>query len=73
MKTRLLILLLVSLVGVAGCDNPQVAKSGVSKKEVAFQAPLSVERWYNQAQTQRGDALFQANCASCHMPVVISN
>lgn len=69
MKKQLLMLLfLVSLVGLLGCENPQDATASTDKQGAPSQTPPPIERWYSQAQVERGNALFQANCASCHKP-----
>ncbi len=68
MRIILLGLFLVNLVGLAGCDNPQEATGNIDNREAPVQKQARIERWYSTAQVQRGGVLFQANCASCHMP-----
>jgi mono/diheme cytochrome c family protein len=68
MKRHLLMVMLAGQAVLAGCDNTQVAAARTDGKEAAIEKPLNIERWYSQAQLQRGGALFQAHCASCHMP-----
>lgn len=63
MKTRLSIVLLMSVV-VVGCNKPQEAT--YDKQAVVNETTAPIERWYSTAQIQRGDPLFQANCAECH-------
>lgn len=64
MKTRLLIVLLASVVSLAGCNKPQQPNS--DKQAVMNEEQVLVERWYSQTQTNRGYALYQSNCAECH-------
>ncbi|MCU7815854.1 MAG: cytochrome c [Candidatus Thiodiazotropha sp. (ex Lucinoma kastoroae)] len=66
-KSVLIVLMLISLVGLAGCENQQRATAGVNEPTASLKT-LSIERWYSQAQVERGDPLFQTNCASCHKP-----
>ncbi|MCU7876492.1 MAG: cytochrome c [Candidatus Thiodiazotropha sp. (ex Lucinoma borealis)] len=66
-KSVLIVLMLISLVGLAGCENQQRATAGVNEPAASLKT-LSIERWYSQAQVERGDPLFQTNCASCHKP-----
>lgn len=67
MKKRILIFLLPSLIGLAGCGTQQGATASIDKPVAPAQVP-PIERWYSQAQVTRGNALFQENCASCHKP-----
>ncbi len=67
MKKRLLgVLLLSSLIGLAGCSDQQNATASVDKQVASPPVSPSVQRWYNQEQVARGNVLFQTNCASCH-------
>ena len=64
MKTRLPIVLLMSAIGLTGCDQPQDVPQ--DKQLVTNEATAPIERWYSAAQIQRGDPLYQTNCAECH-------
>jgi mono/diheme cytochrome c family protein len=52
---------------MTGCGDRQTktADSGDSAPPLPIPPP---ERWYTQAQIQRGDDLFQIHCAECHKP-----
>ncbi|MCM8855705.1 MAG: cytochrome c [Candidatus Thiodiazotropha sp.] len=66
-KDVLIVLMLISLFGLVGCENKQKANTSVNEPAVSLKM-LSTERWYSQVQVERGDPLFQTNCASCHKP-----
>lgn len=70
MNMQLMNLLILSgAIGLAGCENQQEAIASVDKKVTAPQAQTApIERWYSSTQVDRGNPLFQANCASCHKP-----
>jgi len=71
-------LVLVGLLGVfmavftlVGCEKPQEvdAKAKATWGGPAMPANMPViQRWYTEKQVQRGNAVFQTNCASCHKP-----
>ncbi|MCP3662349.1 MAG: cytochrome c [Gammaproteobacteria bacterium] len=67
MKKRLSIIFLpISLIALAGCDNPKDVMASLDKNWEVWRASSSSERWYTQDQVTRGNAPFQENCASCH-------
>ena len=60
-------LLLVSLLGLAGCDNKSPAYTEGNSHN-STPAPSSPQRWYTQEMVTQGGPLFQAHCAVCHQP-----
>ncbi len=64
-KPILSLFLVMSLVGLTGCENQQQAKFSTDRQvAVSLMPQQPVQRWYSQAQVARGDPLFQENCAS---------
>ncbi len=60
------ILFFGSLFWLSGCENQSDA---IALTDTQSGAPLVLspnERWYSPAQIEKGEPLFQANCASCH-------
>lgn len=66
MKRACASLLLLGSMLLSGCENSQTAVVGNDQQALASSRPVPVERWYDQAQANRGNVLFQANCAVCH-------
>ena len=62
------LLLLISMVGLAGCGKQQEVTATIEKQATPLQTLPPIERWYSEAQVERGNDLFQANCAMCHKP-----
>lgn len=68
MKKRLFgSMIFLGLLGLSACENQQeISSNRVSETASIIKTSVS-DRWYSQAQVEKGDALFQVNCASCHM------
>ncbi|MES9972007.1 MAG: cytochrome c [Candidatus Thiodiazotropha sp.] len=66
-RQRSMVLLLWFLLGLAGCGNQQDAgtMTGHASQD---SVPANTGRWYTQAQADRGNRLYQINCAECHKP-----
>lgn len=66
------ILLRISLLGclavLAGCGEEQNAVAKVEKTMLSPQHISQDERWYSRQQVNRGNVLFQTQCAVCHQP-----
>ncbi len=68
MKRQLLFVSgLLIVIGLSACggQKAEMANSGTSKPASPTHQP---ERWYIQAQVDRGNALYQTHCAECHKP-----
>ena len=66
-KLRLVGISIAALL-LAACDqSPKQSAAGTAKKET-FVAASTEGRWYSAEQVERGNAIFQAQCASCHKP-----
>lgn len=62
------VLLYGGLLSLAACSD-QDSKSLSSSSDTSAQPPtVAVQRWYTQAQVERGYDLFQQYCAECHKP-----
>jgi mono/diheme cytochrome c family protein len=69
MKIRVLIVLyLGSLSVLAACTDNKESTNGSQSDRGTEQPVGTIARWYTQDQVQRGNALYQTHCASCHMP-----
>ncbi len=70
MNAPLIAIVIVSgALGLAGCENQQDVIAKANTRDNATQRSTEpIVRWYNQAQVERGNELYQANCASCHKP-----
>jgi mono/diheme cytochrome c family protein len=58
---------LLLVAGLAGCGDQPTTSAG-SDKPASPSTLAQPERWYSQLQVERGDPLFQAHCAECHLP-----
>ncbi|MEL0586383.1 MAG: cytochrome c [Candidatus Thiodiazotropha sp. (ex. Lucinoma kazani)] len=68
MKKQLLTLsFLLSLVWLVSCSNQQEMTAG-TEKPTPPPTQSQPKRWYTQVQVNRGNNLFQENCAVCHKP-----
>jgi len=61
----LLVVIPISFLGLVACDE-QSDNSTVSLIKEIVPMKAASGRWYNQDQVDRGDKVFQANCAVCH-------
>lgn len=66
MRRCIALVLLIGLVPllITGCDDEHKAAAEKPTESATSQNG----RWYNQEQVNRGNILYQANCASCHKP-----
>ena len=68
MKKQLLTLsFLPGLVWLVSCSNQQETTAG-TEKPTPPPTQSQPKRWYTQTQVNRGNNLFQENCAVCHKP-----
>ncbi len=63
-RVTLVFLFGITLAFVSGCGDEQKR----SAENTAQLTTSQHNRWYNQDQINRGNTLYQANCASCHKP-----
>ncbi|MCG8092230.1 MAG: cytochrome c [Candidatus Thiodiazotropha endolucinida] len=68
----------ISLVGIsgavltlAGCEKPQEVNGNADATWGGPAMPANMpvkQRWYTQDQVNRGNTVYQTNCATCHKP-----
>ena len=62
--TILVFLSVFAPILVTGCGDQSMATAGKLAQQISGQDT----RWYGQDQVERGNTLYQANCAACHKP-----
>jgi len=69
MKKPLVIgVILAGVLVLTGYGYQISATTPVNTAAAPFKKAVVSGRWYNSAQIERGNKLYQVNCASCHKP-----
>jgi mono/diheme cytochrome c family protein len=68
MRTALSVLLLVAAQGVRVAQPAQLTPAAAKPAVTALKSTDTAAGVYTNAQASRGDALYAANCAQCHLP-----
>jgi len=65
-KHLVIVVILAGLLGLTVYGYQAINTAPVTTPTVSVNETVVSGRWYNPAQVERGNALYQANCASCH-------